>query len=539
MRVEEELGAYLQVLWRYKWMVGVCAIIASMVALGASMLLTPVYTGTATLRLASSPIGASDYISLSSITRVMNTYVEIASSDIILDEVAGRLGLSEQPEVEIEIVPETELITISASDTDPARASDTANTLAAMMVEQGVQLYGGDAPTAREILADQLAQAKADLDEAVAAYDAALRQTPAPADNGNSGTPTVNAELDTLERLLSIRQQIYGDLLQRYEATRVNEQMRANALTVVEPASPAEKPSSPKMPLNAALGLVAGLAVGVILAFLFEAMDDTLRGIESVQAITTLPVIGVIPERKRSLVAILRRTCAGVGERLPMLGFRHLCARLVLPEVTPKSASLLITSPEPGAGKSAIAANLAIALTDAGHRVVLVDMDFRRPRQHILFGLPNEMGLSDYIDGKIDLDGALQNTYNPSLRVAVAGSSPDQSSDWLAPGEVGAVLGRLGEFSDYVVIDAPAWLGVADPAVIASQADEVIVVVSRRKTERKQFGFMLQQLAELNAKVAGVVLNRMPASRAYAYYPDWGLRAPKLTPMEEIHSLVG
>ena len=173
MRVEEELGTYLQVLWRCKWMIAACAIIASMVALGISLQLTPLYSGTATLRVASAPIGAADYISTYSITRLSNTYVEIATSDISLDEVAERLGLQKRPKVEVEVVPETELIAISASDPDPARARDIANTLANMMVEQSVQLYGGSAPTARKILEKQLKQAKADLDAAVSSYDAA------------------------------------------------------------------------------------------------------------------------------------------------------------------------------------------------------------------------------------------------------------------------------------------------------------------------------------------------------------------------------
>ena len=205
--------------------------------------------------------------------------------------------------VEVEIVPETELIRITASDPDPARARDIANTLASMMVEQSVQLYGGSAPTAREILEGQLAQAKADLDAAVSEYDSALRSAQSLATVPASGTPVPNPDAETLAHLISVRQQIYTDLLQKYETARTNEQLRANAITVFEPANLPQKPATPKVPLNAALGLVAGLAMGVILAFLFEGMDDTLRGIEDVQAMTTLPILSQIPERKRTLAS--------------------------------------------------------------------------------------------------------------------------------------------------------------------------------------------------------------------------------------------
>jgi capsular exopolysaccharide synthesis family protein len=520
VRVEEELGTYLQVLWRYKWMVAACAIIASMVALGVSFLLTPRYSGIATLRVAAAPIGASDYISIYALTRLSNTYVEIATSDVSLNEVAERLGLEKQPKVEVEVVPETELITISASDPDPARAYDIANTLAKMMVEQGTQFYGGDAPTARQILETQLTQAKADLDVAVSAYDAALRDSAIPANRAAPETPITSAELETLGRLLVVRQQIYGDLLQKYEDTRISEQVRANAITIVELASLAQRPATPRVPLNAALGLLAGLATGVILAFLFEGMDDTVRSVEDVQAMTTLPIIGQIPERKRTLASVINSIFSRSGRLSPMPGSHQLAARLLLSEAMSEFTSFLITSPEPGAGKSTVAANLAMSLADAGHRVVLADMDFRRPRQHSVLDLPNGEGLSDYLCGRTQLDAVLQYAPYPSLRVATAGSGVDGKSEWLAPAKVGALLGLLGKEGDYVLIDAPAWLSVADPAVVASQADAVILVVARRGTRRKQLRFTLQQLAELNTRIAGIVVNRASSSRLYTYYTE-------------------
>jgi succinoglycan biosynthesis transport protein ExoP len=451
MRVEEELGTYLQVLWRYKWMIAACAIIASTVALGISFQLTPLYTGTATMRVESAPINWS------LLTRVTNTLVETATSYTNLDEVARQLGLEKPPKVEVEIVPETELITITASDPDPARARDIANTLASIMVEQSMEWYGNIRLTDR----------------------------------------------------------------------------RKNLFTIIELASLPQRPATPRVPLNAALGLSAGLATGVILAFFFEGMDDTLRGIEDVEAITTLSIMGQIPERKRTLASVVDRIFSRRGRLLPMPGFHQLSARLLLSEDWPKSTSFLITSPEPRAGKSTVAANLAMSLAAAGHRVVLADMDFRRPCQHSIFDLPNGKGLSDYMCGKIQLDAALQHALYPSLRVATAGSSPDGISEWLAPVKIGALLERLGKDGDYVLIDAPAWLSVADPAMIASQADAVILVVARRGTGRKQLRFALQQLTELNARIAGIVVNRASHSRLYSYYQERSPKKAELIPSEE------
>jgi capsular exopolysaccharide synthesis family protein len=518
MRVEEELKTYLQVLWRYKWIVAACAIIASLLALGISSKLTPIYSATATIRVASAPGGASDYTYVQSLTALINTYVEIATSETSLNEIVNRLGLQKQPKVQVAVVPETELIKINASDPDPALARDIANTLANLLVDQSMQLYGGNVPTASKILEGQLQQAKVDLDNAVSEYDSALRGALSTAATNASGTPIPNLDLETLANLVSVRQQIYGDLLQKYETARTNELVSTNAITIIDPAYLPDKPSSPRVPLNAALGLLAGLAMGVILAFLFEGMDDTLRGIEDVQAMTTLPILCKVPELKRRLFSKTKVGFSRDGHLLPPPAFDQLRARLILSNDKPTSATFLITSPEPGAGKSTIAANLAVSLSQGGNRVVLVDMDFRRPRQHSIFNLPNEKGLSNCITGEIPLDATLQATTHPDLRIITAGSSPNVPSEWMTPEKIDSLLKTLSEVFDYVLIDAPALLSVAEPMMLASQAGAVILVVARRNTERQDFRLTLLQLTEVKAKIVGIVVNKMPNSQLYSYY---------------------
>jgi capsular exopolysaccharide synthesis family protein len=520
MRVEEELKTYLQVIWRYKWIIAACGLIASVVALGISTQLTPLYSATATVRVASAPGGMSDYTYITSLTRLSNTYIEIATSDVSLDEVVKRLGLEEQPDVEVEAVPETELIRISASDPDPTQARDIANTLASLMIEQSMQLYGGNAPTAREILEEQLQQAKVDLDAALSEYNDALRAAQSSTTPSASGTPNPNIDVETLADLVSVRQQIYGDLLWRYEAARTSEQLGSNAITIVEFASTPLKPTSPRILLNTALGLFAGFATGMILAFLFEGMDNTVRGIEDVRAMTELPILCMIPELKRMVGVNANLSFSQDRHISPVPAFDQLRTRLILLSAKSKFTKFLITSPEPGTGKSTVAANLAISLTQGGNRVVLVDMDFRRPHQHSYMDLPNEKGLSDYLSGEIELDATLQSTKYPNLRVITTGSSPHISSDWLTPDFIDSFFNPLGKEFDYVLIDAPALLSVADPILLASQADAVILVVARRKTERPNLDFALQQLSELNANVMGIVVNKMPNSQLYSYYSE-------------------
>jgi polysaccharide biosynthesis transport protein len=509
MKIDEEFKTYLQVIWLYKWIILACAIIASIGALGISLQLTPLYSAMATVRVASASVGASDYSYISSLTRLSNTYVEIANSDIILNKVAERLGMQKKPKVEVEIVPETELITIKSSDPDPARARDIANTLAGLMVEQSMQLYGGNAPTARQILEGQLQQAKADLDSAVDEYNRAFSFAQSSSNSTVKSTP--NADVEALAHLVSVRQQIYGDLLQRYEEARMSEQLRANAVTIVENAPLPLKPSSPKIPLNAALGLLAGLTMGVILAFIFEGMDDTLRGIDDVRALTKLPILCMVPDLKQE-------DRFPEGDNPPAPAFDQLSARLIVFEAKSNSTKFLLSSPEPGAGKSTVAANLAVSLAQGGKRVVLVDMDLRRPRVHSILNLPNEKGFRNFLRGEIQADETMQNTTRSNLRVVTIGSSPNIPFEWLTSVKIVNFIETLGYDCDYVLIDGPALLSVGDPMVLASQVDAVIMVVARRQTERKNFRYALQQLADIKAKVAGIVINRGPNSQLYKYY---------------------
>ncbi len=526
MHVEEELKTYLQVLWRYRWVVVACAVIASMAALGISNRLTPLYSATATVRVASVPGGAADYVYISTLTRLSNTYVEIANSEVSLKEVAKRLGLQEQPDVDVAVVPETELIEIRASSPDPALARDIANTLAGLMIEQSVQLYGGDVPTAREILEGQLQQARVDLDAATSEYEDALRMSQTSPDEESS---MPNPDLETLSHILYVRQQVYADLLQKYEDARTSEQLRANAITIVEPASLPLRPSKPNVPLNTALGLFAGLAMGVILAYFFESMDDTVRSIEDVQALTPLPILCSIPEFKGS-----PGVTGGVERAYLYLApsFHQLRTRLTLTGIQAGAAvSFLITSPEPGAGKSTVAANFATSLAEAGNRVVLVDMDIHRPHIHSILGLSNEKGFGEIVRGNLKWNDVLQNTSTPNLRVVTAGSGLERLPESLTPGRIGDLIKQLGSEFNYVVIDAPAFLSVAEPAMIASKVDSVVVVAARRSTERANLRFTLQQLAELDIKVSGIVMNKMPYLRLYRYY---SVQQPKWHPFHHI-----
>jgi capsular exopolysaccharide synthesis family protein len=517
MSITKELITYLLVLWRHKWMIASCAILSSIVALGISLKLPPRYEATATVRVASASGGVDDYIYLISLTRLSNTYVEIASSDISLNEISTRLGLQEFPKVQIETVPDTELIVITATNPDPTLARDIANTLANQMVEQSTQLYGGNAPTMREILEGQLQQAKVELDTAISAYDDMLRQAPPSPASAISGTPLPNTNVEAMAQLVGLRQQIYNELLLDYEEARTNEQLRANAITIVESADLPEEPALPGVPLNTALGFAAGFAVGVILAFLYEGMDDSVHGIEDVTAMTTLPVLSKVTRLKHGSGADIDLTVLGNENYSPAPVFDQLCARLKFFDATSKFTTMIITSPEPETGTSAIAANIALSLAQRGKEIVLVDLDFHRPPNYSYLGLPGDKGLRNFLLGEIQWDETLQTTANPHLRIITTGACSHAPDELWPPGATVNLIETLRSQAGYVLIDSPDLPGVIDPSALIPHVDAIILVITLRKTQRQNFRYALQQIGELKADTAGIILYQPSDYHSFCY----------------------
>jgi|GEM_PF-373277 len=515
-----ELKGYLGVLWRYKWIIVVCTVVAASVALALSFLMTPIYAATSTVRVSVASGGVVDWGANALAARLVNTYVEIATGDRLREQVMNELGLEREPGVEVEPVPETELLRITATDPDPAAAQAVANLLARMMIENSLEFYGGDAPTARELLEIQLEEAQTNLDNAVAAYDTALRSSRVETVDVQ-GTPVPEGYLDYLQAQVTLRQQIYADVLERYENARYNESLRANAITIVEEAYLPTSPASPKKALNLLFGLVGGLGVGAVLAFLLETLDTSIRNTEEVQTTVPLPLLGQIPEAPHGLPFRPAPSPLFPESGYPFLAdvYHRLRAHLMMSgAIPPGSASVLITSPEPGTGKSTVTANLGLALAQSGSRVILVDMDLRRPSLHRIFNLSKEPGLSDVLRGETTLNEVLQEGSHKNLRILTAGRVTDDLTGLLTPTQTGAFIESLLEDCDYVLLDAPAVLATADATLLAGQADTILVLAAQRRTDRTNLRQSLQHLHQIGAKVAGVIVNRVPRSRLYAYY---------------------
>jgi succinoglycan biosynthesis transport protein ExoP len=497
-----ELKAYLAILWRRKWVIVVTTIVTVTVTGMGALLMPPTYTASTTLRVATAPGGGASYTDILYSNRIMTTYTRIATSDRVLNELAQRLGLDKPPKVGIEILGNTEFMRLTAEHPNPLVAQQAANTMAEILIDLNQELYVEAEKVAREVLAGRLAQAGRDLDEARAEYE-----------NTFAMFPNDEARLQTAAGELELKQQTYAALLEQYQDAQVREVLRADAVSVFEPADLPEAPAIPRELLFAALGLMVGLTAGVGLAFLFENLDTTLQTTEQIETVTQLPTLGKVPSAKKPQQIAFFNSLSPQGEAL-----RRLRTNVFALDHGTPLQSLLVTSAEPQAGKSTIVAGLCYAIAQSGRRVVAVDCDMRRPTLHRIFDVTNKIGLSSILLQQATLERAVQLSQIPSVQVLTSGPIPTNPAELLGSSQMTALIHELTQHFDLVLYDTPALASVIDAAVLAPLVDGVLLVVCRAHERGETVRATCQQLANVNVRPAGVVVNKARQDGSYGYY---------------------
>ncbi|CAN5553004.1 polysaccharide biosynthesis tyrosine autokinase [soil metagenome] len=324
----------------------------------------------------------------------------------------------------------------------------------------------------------------------------------------------VAAECDSLEKYDSDLAMRIRELSPLSDDTMVNvnivEDARANEAGQVEP----------KVASTMSMAMLGGLVLGILLAIGRDFVDQRLRGAEEIKQVTGLSVLGVIPHIQGALTPaqraqqLLSDPMSDVAE-----GYRTVRTGVYFGVPAGTAKTLLITSPSPGEGKSTLASNLAIAMAQAGNRILLLDADFRKPTQQKVWNIDRGVGLSNVLAGNQTLDEAICSTPVPGLDVLPCGPIPANPSEILNSQMFADVLDEVSERYDHVLLDSPPVMPVTDARILAASADVTLLAVRAEKTQRKAAIFALAVLRSVGARLLGVVVNDVPRRKGlYGYY---------------------
>lgn len=291
----------------------------------------------------------------------------------------------------------------------------------------------------------------------------------------------------------------------------------AIAATLIDDAVVPTVQSAPNKTRDTALGAMAGFFLAVLLAFLWAIIDTRIPNEAAMAGVTDTPVLGTISRIRRmrtsSALPVLHEPLGRTSEEL-----RRIRSALAFVRVEGELRVLLIGSANPGEGKSTFSTNFALTLAGLGNRVLLIDADLRRPRLADYFGIEGAVGLTDVLVGKRALQEARVERVGTGLDVLPAGAWAPNPAELLTSAAMRTLVGEDTREYDYVVIDGPPTLSVADANLMAPMADGVVLVVDASRTRRAAVRHAVNSLNNSGARLVGVVLNKVRGRSQREYY---------------------
>ena len=304
-----------------------------------------------------------------------------------------------------------------------------------------------------------------------------------------------------------------------------------DGLELLEPATVPSRPLLPRTPQNVMLGGMLGLMLAIGAALLLNSLSDTVRDPEEVRRRFGVNTLGNIfkwspQEVSDSELVLWKYPSSGFSE-----AFRQTRTNIQFATANQKGQILMVSSPGPGEGKSTIISNLAVALAQAGRRVLIVDGDLRRPSIHRRFPpTEREPGLSNFLsDALVPFDDVVHRTELEGISIIPGGPIPPNPSELLGSRRMSLLTEQLRKEADVVLVDTPPVLLVSDSAIIASQVDGVVMVVDSFATRNSALKAALSALENTQVNVVGIIINKLKRfrfgygySHPYYYYFNYG-----------------
>jgi polysaccharide biosynthesis transport protein len=534
-----DINAYLKPLIKWWRLLAVATAIA-MIASSLSVVFQPdVYVSRTTLMIGQTinnlnPDSGQIFIA----SQLASIYADMANREPIQVKTMEALKISWLPSYQARVIPNTQLIEIAVTDTNPQRAQIIANELANQLKLQSPGTGNSETEQQQEFIQGQLSSLQTQIQDTQNKIEE-LQKSLAGL-NSASQIANTQKQIDELNIKLS-------DLRTSYAGLLANSQKGAlNILSVVEPANlPTRSVGTNKFLIIALAGMV-GFTLAAVAAYLIEYIDRTIKTTTDVERVLNYPVIGYLSEIKaednheNKATFMLHNPDTSLAE-----SFRLLKSNLDFFGVDSPSKTILITSASQGNGKTTIAVNLALAMAQGDQKVLLVDADLRRPAVHSALDISVKPGLSDVIRGDRTAQSVVKIWKKNTLEVITAGTRLPNLTEIAGSKRIGNILNELKETFEVVIVDAPP-LVISDAYNLASKVDGVILVMVPGQTREEQVKAMKEQLDRAGAKVIGVVFNKISVVHATSegdyqylslyspkYYSDYVSQSGEETPADD------
>lgn len=359
----------------------------------------------------------------------------------------------------------------------------------------------------------------------------------------------IGVEYAVLQEDVNVNRSLYESVLKRLSETNVSNDLAISNIQITQRAGLPLWPSSPQTLNNLILAIVVGLILGIGMAFLLDYLDTKMSTPEHVERAVSLNTLGVVPDLNgldrlqldwKSGDRYLVKALKGLSPRRPVArnrppdqllltqhhpqsifpeSYRSIRTSLLFSRPERPPQVILLTSAAPGEGKTSTSLNLAIALAQDGHNVLVIDADLRKGRCHNLLGMTNHRGLSNILTGQLGLDEGIQPTAISGLSLLSCGVCPPSPADLLGSNKMREILTRLRASYEFIIIDSPPAVALSDAAVLSVMADGVVLVFHGRKTTTASARQLIERLDMVRAPVLGVVLNSVDLQNPnYSYY---------------------
>jgi capsular exopolysaccharide synthesis family protein len=467
--------------------------------------------------------------------QLASIYADMAKREPVQTATMEALDIGWLPDYQVGVIPNTQLIEISVTDTNPQRAQIIANEIANQLKLQSPALSSNsDAEQTQQFIKQQLSSLQFQIQDTSAKIEELQK--------GLTGLTSASqisrteGEINGLTEKLNSLRDSYANMLANTQEGALN------VLSVFEPANLPTNPVGTTALLTVTLASMVGFILAAGAAYLIEYLDRSIKTTSDVERIFHFPVIGYLSqmsENGSNATYVSNHPNSVVAESI-----RLLQSNLEFFQVHNSARTILVTSPAQGNGKTTVAVNLALSMAASQNKIILVDADLRRPAVHTALEIPKAPGLSEVIRNKMDTSETIRIIKNENIDVLTAGNVPPNVTAVAGSKRVSAILDDLKERYDTVIVDAPP-LVISDAFTLAARVDGVILVLEPGQTREEQATVIKEQFARAGAKLIGIVFNRVTTGDAKSYgdyqylsmfspqqYNDYVSNAPKQKPAD-------